>query len=58
MNLKINWPSGKAFAFTIFDDPDFDTIETTTSLYSFLKDLGFRTDQPGVFVPPHLLVFS
>jgi hypothetical protein len=43
MNIKIDWPSGKDFAFTIFDDPDFDTIETTTSLYSFLKDLGYRT---------------
>jgi hypothetical protein len=25
--VQVEWPNGKAFAFTIFDDPDFDTVE-------------------------------
>ncbi len=40
---KIEWPNGKQFAFTIFDDPDFDTAENVATIYSFLRDLGFRT---------------
>lgn len=40
---KIVSPNGKDFAFTIFDDPDFDTVETTAAMYSFLADLGMRT---------------
>lgn len=43
MTPKIAWPKGKQFAFTIFDDPDLDTVENATSMYSFLGDLGFRT---------------
>jgi hypothetical protein len=40
---KIKWPEGKRFAFTIFDDPDFDTVENVAAIYSFLGDLGFQT---------------
>ena len=40
---KIEWPSGKDFAFTIFDDPDLDTVENVAAIYSFLGDLGLRT---------------
>jgi len=40
---KIEWPDGKEFAFTIFDDPDFDTVENVAAIYSFLGDIGFRT---------------
>jgi hypothetical protein len=40
---KMNWPDGKDFAFTIFDDPDLDTVENVEVLYSFLGDLGYRT---------------
>lgn len=40
---KIDWPEGKDFAFTIFDDPDGDSVETLDAVYSFLRDLGFRT---------------
>jgi hypothetical protein len=43
MMPKIKWPSGKGFAFTIFDDPDLDTVENVAGIYSFLSDLGFRT---------------
>jgi hypothetical protein len=39
----IEWPEGRRFAFTIFDDPDGQTLETTRLVYSFLAELGFRT---------------
>jgi hypothetical protein len=39
----IAWPGGKQFAFTVFDDPDAQTLEQTRIVYSFLADLGFRT---------------
>jgi hypothetical protein len=42
-NGQIEWPDGKAFAFTIFDDPDFDTVENVAAIYSFLSDVGMRT---------------
>jgi hypothetical protein len=40
---KIEWPDEKQFAFTIFDDPDLDTVENVSAIYPFLRDLGFRT---------------
>ena len=40
---KIEWPGGKDFAFTIFDDPDYDTVENVAAIYPFLSGLGFRT---------------
>ena len=43
MQTSIEWPNGKDFAFTIFDDPDWDSVENVATLYSFLADLGFRT---------------
>jgi len=43
MKSKIHWPDGKDFAFTIFDDPDLDTVENVAAIYSLLGDLGFRT---------------
>jgi hypothetical protein len=42
-NGRIEWPDGKAFAFSIFDDPDFDTVENVEAIYSFLWELGLRT---------------
>jgi len=42
-NLRIQWPDNKDFAFTVFDDTDWATIENTKPVYSFLKDLGFLT---------------
>jgi len=39
----MQWPDGKAFAFTIFDDPDGQTFAAAREVYAFLKDLGFRT---------------
>src|SRR5215203_2997083 len=43
MNHRIEWPEGKKFAFTVFDDPDSQTLEGGREVYSFLADCGFRT---------------
>lgn len=40
---RIQWPEGKRFAFTIFDDPDGQSIEDGERVYGFLAELGFRT---------------
>ncbi len=40
---RIQWPEGKRFAFTIFDDTDQATLENTAPVYAFLRDLGLRT---------------
>ena len=37
------FPSPKRFAFTVFDDTDFSTLENTRPVYELLADLGFRT---------------
>ncbi|HYI96614.1 MAG TPA: hypothetical protein VEX68_23940 [Bryobacteraceae bacterium] len=37
------WPGGKKFAFTIFDDTDWATIERVKPVYDVLRDLDFRT---------------
>ena len=39
----MHWPDNKAFAFTVFDDTDSQTLEKGQAVYSFLADLGFRT---------------
>jgi hypothetical protein len=39
----MQWPHGKQFAFTIFDDTDLQTADNVRAVYSFLSDLGFRT---------------
>ncbi len=39
----ISWPEGKPFAFTIFDDPDSQTLEAGQAVYDMLADYGFRT---------------
>ena len=40
---KIQWPDGKKFAFTVFDDTDNSTLENAPKVYALLRDLGFRT---------------
>jgi hypothetical protein len=47
----VRWPDGKAFAFTVFDDPDAQSYENGKVVYSFLADLGFRTTR-GVWPGP------
>jgi hypothetical protein len=39
----IQWPEGKTFAFTIFDDPDGQTIPMGRPIYNLLAELGLRT---------------
>jgi hypothetical protein len=39
----VKWPDGRQFAFTIFDDPDGQSLETSRLVYGLLTDLGFRT---------------
>lgn len=43
MTMAIQWPSGKRFAFTIFDDADKETVANVGAVYQFLADCGFRT---------------
>ena len=40
---RVVWPGNKAFAFTVFDDPDAQTIERGKAAYDLLIDCGFRT---------------
>lgn len=39
----VEWPEGKSFAFTVFDDPDSQTVASGRIVYDFLADCGFRT---------------
>ena len=41
--MAIRWPEGRRFAFTVFDDPDAQTVEVGRPVYALLADLGFRT---------------
>lgn len=43
MNDSIRWPNDKDFAFTVFDDTDFATVENIREVYALLKDYGFKT---------------
>ncbi len=43
MTPRINWPEGKSFAFTIFDDTDHATVENNQAVYGHLADSGLRT---------------
>lgn len=38
----VEWPEGKRFAFTIFDDTDRTTLDNGPQVYSALTDLGYR----------------
>jgi hypothetical protein len=56
MNTKINWPGGKRFAFTVFDDTDYTTLQNGPKIYHFLYDLGVITTKSvwpieGRYVP-------
>jgi len=43
MPKTLPWPGGKRFAFTVFDDTDFATLENVPPVYALLHDLGLRT---------------
>jgi hypothetical protein len=40
---QVEWPEGRAFAFTVFDDTDNATVENVSPVYSLLRDVGLRT---------------
>ncbi len=46
------WPSGKRFAFTIFDDPDAQSLAQSKRVYSFLSDLGLMTTKGVWMIEP------
>ena len=39
----MQWPDGKDFAFTAFDDPDAQTLGGCRKVYDFLAEIGLRT---------------
>ncbi len=41
--MSMFWPNGHQFAFTIFDDTDYATLEKVKPIYDLLTDLGIRT---------------
>jgi hypothetical protein len=43
MTPPVQWPEGKRFAFSVFDDTDLATLENVRSVYDFLHDCGFHT---------------
>ena len=45
---RIDWPDGKDFAFTIFDDTDLATLENVPPVYELLGGLGFTVLRVGV----------
>jgi hypothetical protein len=49
---KINWPDGKKFAFTIFDDTDNANLTDVKAVYDLLNELGFKTTKSVWVLPP------
>lgn len=43
MGSRIDWPDGKVFAFTVFDDTDLATLENIVPVYALLEECGLRT---------------
>jgi hypothetical protein len=43
LSEMISWPEGRRFAFTVFDDSDWTTLENGPPVYDFLRDQGFLT---------------
>jgi len=41
--MKIAWPNGKRFAFTIVDDTDWAAVERVKPVYDLLARLGLKT---------------
>jgi hypothetical protein len=41
--LRVEWPEGKRFAFTIVDDTEASTVENTKPVYDLLESCGIRT---------------
>jgi hypothetical protein len=49
---KVVWPDTKAFAFSVFDDTDSQTLERCRTVYAALDDFGFRTTKSIWTIPP------
>lgn len=43
MKTDIKWPDGKQFAFTVFDDTDYSTVQNVPKVYNMLAELGMLT---------------
>jgi hypothetical protein len=41
--MSVVWPDDKEFAFTVFDDTDYATVDNVGEVYRFLADLGIHT---------------
>jgi hypothetical protein len=52
MSESISWPDGCRFAFTIFDDPDSQSLAAAKTVYSLLDDLGFRSTKAVWMIEP------
>lgn len=48
----MQWPDGKEFAFTVFDDTDHSTVQNTKPVYDLLQELGIRTTKSVWVYPP------
>jgi hypothetical protein len=42
---KVEWPSGRKFAFTIIDDTDMATLENIRPIYNLLDELNMKTSK-------------
>jgi hypothetical protein len=52
MNQPVSWPDGCDFAFSIFDDPDSQSLRDADAVYSQLEDLGLRTTKAVWTIEP------
>jgi hypothetical protein len=52
MTEPVSWPNGCRFAFSIFDDPDSQSLIEAKTVYSQLEDLGFRTTKAVWVIEP------
>ena len=48
----MQWPNGKEFGFTVFDDTDNSTIEKCKPVYDLLQELKLRTTKSVWVFPP------
>ena len=52
MTPGVDWPAGHRFAFTVFDDPDAQSLDVSREVYALLGDLGFRTTKAVWLLEP------
>jgi hypothetical protein len=49
--VDLDYPAGRKFAFTVFDDTDVATIENVKPIYDLLRRLGMRTTKTAWVLP-------